>query len=106
VDQDIIDAQEANTMTMHDFVTPQQLLSYFSPVYEQYSCTFDTDYDGDTIANHLDVCPLTYDPFQHDTDDDGLGNVCDGDIDNDGHSNPVGLVDFTNTINPRLREDT
>ncbi len=42
------------------------------------------DSDGDGICNNQDNCPNTYNPNQADTDQDGIGNVCDSDNDNDG----------------------
>jgi hypothetical protein len=53
------------------------------------------DSDGDTFGdpdhpeNHCpdDNCPYDYDPTQADLDSDGLGDVCDPDIDDDGWSN-------------------
>lgn len=42
----------------------------------------DEDFDG--LANLDDNCPLTYNPNQVDTDDDGWGDACDEDKDDDG----------------------
>ena len=42
----------------------------------------DTDYDG--VRDDEDLCPLSMDPFNLDTDGDGLGNACDQDDDGDG----------------------
>lgn len=47
--------------------------------------------DGDKIANDIDNCPCAYNPNQDDTDEDGFGNACDADLNNDG---VVGLPDF------------
>ena len=44
--------------------------------------TADTDDDG--IADGVDNCPLTANANQRDTDGDGLGSLCDADLDNDG----------------------
>ncbi len=41
------------------------------------------DFDGDGIADDQDNCPSV--PNADQTDDDGLGNVCDGDVDGDGY---------------------
>ncbi|MHA8057866.1 T9SS type B sorting domain-containing protein [Aquirufa nivalisilvae] len=46
-----------------------------------------TDTDGDGVIDFEDNCPSTYNPNQLDTDNDGLGNVCDDDLDNDGNPN-------------------
>ncbi|NCQ81211.1 hypothetical protein GW750_00050 [bacterium] len=53
----------------------------------------DGDYDCDGIPNPEDSCIRTYNPSQNDRDNDGIGDVCDNDIDNDGQLNPVGIVD-------------
>lgn len=40
------------------------------------------DPDGDDVKKD-DNCPGDYNPDQKDTDEDGIGNICDGDIDGD-----------------------
>ena len=42
------------------------------------------DTDGDHVGDLFDNCPLNANPNQADTDGDGIGDVCDKDIDNDG----------------------
>jgi gliding motility-associated-like protein len=37
----------------------------------------DTDDDNDDISDDQDNCPMTYNPYQRDRDDDGEGDVCD-----------------------------
>jgi hypothetical protein len=44
----------------------------------------DPDTDGDGIPDGDDNCPADFNPDQTDTDDDGLGDACDDDDDNDG----------------------
>jgi hypothetical protein len=56
------------------------------------------DIDGDGILNADDNCPLDPNPDQLDTDQDGAGNICDEDDDNDGQPDvtdpfPLGFVD-------------
>jgi hypothetical protein len=53
------------------------------------SCTFNNDYDCDGLDNMQDSCPNQYNPKQTDTDKDGIGDVCDDDIDGDGIKNPI-----------------
>jgi len=43
---------------------------------------FDTDQDR--VGNYVDNCSSVYNTHQFDRDDDGIGNRCDGDFDNDG----------------------
>ncbi len=45
-------------------------------VYE-YLCGTMADSDEDGVANSLDNCPFTYNPYQEDGDEDGYGDVCD-----------------------------
>ena len=40
--------------------------------------------DGDEIANDTDNCPTTANNDQSDIDGDGIGDVCDDDMDGDG----------------------
>ncbi|HFD11364.1 MAG TPA: hypothetical protein ENJ32_02675 [Crenotrichaceae bacterium] len=42
----------------------------------------DTDRDG--IPDATDNCPLTSNPDQRDSNNDGYGNLCDADLDNNG----------------------
>ena len=50
------------------------------------------DFDGDTVANGMDLCRLIPDPGQEDVDGNGIGDACEGinpfsggvEIDNDG----------------------
>ncbi len=56
--------------------------------------SFETDCaddDDDDICNDVDNCMLDPDPDQTDSDQDGYGNVCDPDLNNDG---AVGILDF------------
>ncbi len=50
-----------------------------------------TDADQDGIQDEKDNCRLTPNPNQEDTDQDGYGNICDCDLDN---NNTVGPSDF------------
>jgi len=47
----------------------------------------DLDTDRDGIPDAADNCPLAANPDQQDTDQDGIGDVCDSDIDGDGIDN-------------------
>lgn len=49
------------------------------------------DTDGDGITDDVDNCTLVANADQRDTNGDGFGNVCDGDLNNDGI---VNFVDF------------
>ena len=52
------------------------------------SCT--SDADGDGVIDAVDNCTAVANAGQQDTDDDGHGNICDGDF-----NNTCGVVDFT-----------
>lgn len=45
------------------------------------------DADADGIPDAFDTCPAVGNADQRDWDGDGLGDVCDDDIDGDGHAN-------------------
>lgn len=79
----------------------QQLIQQTKPL---FACDpwwwFDRDHDG--VDNRQDFCPYQYDPKQHDLDGDGLGDVCDDDIDGDGIKNERGVVDAWGWLSPKL----
>ena len=50
-----------------------------------------SDTDGDGIPDHLDNCTEAANPDQLDTDGDGYGNLCDGDLNDDGNTNTLDL---------------
>ena len=53
------------------------------------SDAIDSDFDG--ITDDSDNCTLVANPDQLDTDGDGYGNLCDGDLNDDGSTNTLDL---------------
>lgn len=84
--------------TLHEAIDGQTVLEILAEAYAKISCDQDNDYDCDGIPNHLDNCPYHYNPSQTDTDGDGVGDVCDDDIDGDGIKNPIWIVDDSGNI--------
>lgn len=80
----------------------EKILDILYRMNTKIDCTFNDDYDCDGILNSKDICPTTYNPSQNDFDKDGIWDVCDDDIDNDGIKNPIGIVDESWKINIRL----
>lgn len=70
------------------------------------NCAFNNDYDCDGIDNAKDSCPNAYNPSQRDMDHDGIGDVCDDDLDNDTIKNPIGIVDEEGKIDISKRTKT
>lgn len=53
-----------------------------------------SDTDGDGIQDFLDNCPIDYNQTQTDSDNDGVGNRCDADFNNDGYVNAQDYILF------------
>lgn len=47
------------------------------------------DFDGDSVSDAQDNCPVITNTNQTDQDSDGIGDVCDDDIDGDGVANSI-----------------
>jgi len=64
--------------------------------------TADLDSDADGIPQRLDNCTAAANADQRDTDGDGYGNLCDGDLNNDGSTNTLDLQLYKGMHNTRL----
>jgi subtilisin family serine protease len=53
--------------------------------------TADLDTDNDGVPQSLDNCTAVANADQRDTDNDGYGNLCDGDLNNDGSTDTLDL---------------
>ncbi|MBN8279917.1 MAG: thrombospondin type 3 repeat-containing protein [Gammaproteobacteria bacterium] len=56
------------------------------------------DADGDGVVDVVDNCTLLPNPGQCDSDGDGFGNRCDGDLTNNGATNAQDTVVFRNRL--------
>ena len=71
---------------------------------EYVDCEGTSDSDGDGIPDSEDNCIDDPNPDQTDTDQDGLGDVCDEDDDNDGYSDIDDCDPLDSSINPDASE--
>ena len=104
--QNIITINQAQWADIGSLVDGATVVDILDKVNGKIQCTFNNDYECDGLDNPHDNCPNAYNPSQKDTDNDGIGDVCDDDIDGDGSKNPVGIVDELGRINIRLRTGT
>ncbi|MEI6426060.1 MAG: PKD domain-containing protein [Candidatus Absconditabacteria bacterium] len=100
--QKILTIDEAATYNIRENIDGGLLTKIFGNINSIIGCTFNNDYDCDGIPNSQDSCPNAYNPNQTDTDKDGIGDVCDADIDGDGIKNPIGIVDDNGRIDIQL----
>jgi hypothetical protein len=97
----------ADTANIYANISGPEVMKILQYLYEHYStCSFNNDYDCDGKENRKDNCPYVYNPHQTDLDTDGIGNVCDEDIDGDRSKNPIGIVDDNDHIIIGKRDPT
>lgn len=101
----VLVASEISKSKLFKSPTGKEVLQAIYPVNGLTQCVFDSDYDFDKIPNESDNCPTSFNPHQRDSDGDGIGDVCDDDIDNDGIKNPIGIVDDSWEINIWVLDD-
>ena len=91
--QSIININQSQRASTAKDIDGKTVLETLFKLNSKIDCAFNNDYDCDGINNAKDSCANTYSPSQKDFDHDGIGDVCDDDIDNDGINNPVGIID-------------
>jgi len=91
--QSIINIDQTQRRNTDKNIDGKTVLDTLFKLNGKVNCMFNNDYDCDGLDNAKDNCPTTYNPSQKDTDNDGIGDVCDDDIDGDTIKNPIGIVD-------------
>ncbi|MCX6825326.1 MAG: PKD domain-containing protein [candidate division SR1 bacterium] len=104
--QNIINIDQNQRVSIDKNIDGKTVLDTLFKLNGKVSCTFNNDYDCDGIENSKDSCSNTYNPSQKDSDHDGIGDVCDDDIDNDTIKNPIGIVDDEGKIDISKRSKT
>jgi len=92
-DNNIVEHEKFEDWQIHELVEWEYVLKTLYNLFKIIDCSFDQNYDCDPMDNLNDSCPNHYNPSQKDTDGDGIGDVCDEDIDGDWILNPIWIVD-------------
>ena len=84
--------QFLRSMTLTHTFHPVSILGFIGLAFMLASTqALAVDTDEDDVDDALDNCTLTANTDQRDTDADGYGNLCDGDLNNDGSTNSLDL---------------
>ncbi len=83
----------SNFLDDNDFLYVYDMLGGFSSW--QWETTGCFDSDGDGVNDDLDNCPNNFNPSQRDSDDDGLGDICDPNCPDLDGFNPVNFIDYS-----------
>lgn len=92
-DNNIVEYTKFSDGQTNELVDWKYVLEVLYNLFQIIDCSFNYDYDCDWLKNKNDNCPNAYNLTQTDTDWDGIGDVCDDDIDGDGIKNPIWIVD-------------
>lgn len=90
--------REIEALNIENYVSWRLVFDVFSRLKMRMQCVDSNDQDNDGILDYEDSCYLTRNPSQRDLDKDGIGDVCDDDIDGDTIKNPIGAVDDEGNI--------
>jgi len=93
LDLGILSSADIQEMWRYTNVPSQLFLEVFDDLIQASPCVWAEDTDLDWVKNQFDSCKIDYNPSQTDQDKDGIGDVCDYDIDGDGILNSPGVVD-------------
>ncbi len=89
-----------HTSSGEELATTSTLLTIgdVSAVFSSTTAPLDPDSDGDGVPDSEDNCTLVVNPGQCDSDEDGYGNHCDGDLTNNGIVNAQDTVLFRDLL--------
>src|SRR5574344_1473365 len=89
---------ELEKINIENYASGKLVFDVLSRLKMRMQCVDTDDQDGDGILDYEDNAYLTPNASQKDTDNDGIGDVIDDDLDNDTIKNPVGVVDDQGNI--------
>lgn len=89
---------EIADLNTENYASGRFVFDVLSRLKMRMQCVDVNDQDGDGFLDYEDNAYLVRNTNQKDTDNDGIGDVVDDDIDNDTIKNPIGVVDDNGNI--------